>query len=135
MRASITALFLATTAMGCATTSGPAIPPSHLADVTTDVAEPLGAPTVVGTYDFVLHGQGDPVRGVLLINRSSDGRYRASISTALTGTLVPTHVQVDGDAVTMRGPDFSLLGALKCGEIAGNWSYRGLAGTLNARRR
>lgn len=135
MRTSITALFLATTTLGCATTSEPTPPLWQDAADATDVAEPPVGAGLVGTYDFVLYAQGDPVRGVLLINRASDGRYRASISTDLTGTLVPTHVQVDGDRLTMRGPDFSLLGELQCDEIAGNWSYRGLAGTLIARRR
>jgi hypothetical protein len=135
MRTSIAALFLATTAMGCATTPEPAAPLPQDADVAAEVAEPPATATVVGTYDFVLYAQGDPVRGVLLINQASDGRYRASVSTDVTGTLVPTQVQVDGNRLTLRGPDFSFLGEHTCDEITGSWSYRGLTGTLIARRR
>jgi hypothetical protein len=134
MRTSIAALVLATSAVGCATTSETTAPQQD-PDIVADVAEPPATATVVGTYDFVLYAQGDPVRGVLLINQMSDGRYRASVSTDVTGTLVPTHIQVDGNRLTLRGPDFSFLGEHTCDEITGSWSYRELTGTLVARRR
>ena len=124
---SLAALAAALLLAACASSGGTAT-----ADARSSALDP------VGTYDFSTNVEGTPVNGVITITRGDSG-YGGSLATDVTETIPVTAVVVEGQKimVTASSPDgpVNMAITMNGAEFTGSWSFGGMSGTMNGRKR